>query len=180
LKKDERVTDFSTYERGNWSEKIKISRRSNLNWDSQQEPELIQRGKVIHRLLSEVKTQADIQTQLNILSDEGVIEIEFMNELKEYANKVIQHDEINPLLQSAKEIISEKTLLLQNGEILRPDRVFVLEDEVVVLDYKSGLKKPEHHKQLKNYMNSLKPLYSKPIRGMLAYLSEELEIEHVS
>ena len=179
-KTEENLIEFNTYELGNWSEKIKISRQSNLIWDTQREPALIQRGKIIHRLLSEVKTQDDIQTQLNILSDEGVLEIEFMNELKEYANEVIQHEEIQSLLQRANEIISEKSLLLQNGEILRPDRVFILDDEVVVLDYKSGLKKPEHQNQLKNYMNALKPLYSKPIRGMLAYLSEELQIEHVS
>lgn len=184
IKKDETQKDSNSiklnkYEYGKWQKRIEISRKSILHWDSIGEPVLIERGKIIHRLLSIVRNKSEILTGLKSLQDEGVLNEEFYSELESYANKVFNHPQIEPLIAKAKKVLSEKSLLLSDGNVIRPDRVFVLDNEIVVIDYKSGLPSKSHHKQLDGYLRAMSKIYNKPCRGMLVYLGETLKIEDV-
>ena len=169
-----------TYNSGDWQSRIRISRRANLNWDLEKEVNAMQKGKLVHRLLSEIKDVKDISQAVDNLIDEGAIAIEEAAELKKLAEDIVEHPQIRPLYLSANTIISERELMLPSGECLRPDRVIILEDEIVVLDYKTGLPSLKHEKQIAEYMRWVSEIESKKCRGLLIYLQKDIHIQELN
>lgn len=74
---------------------------------------------------------------------------------------------------------TERDIYFEN-QYLRPDRVVMMpeENKVVVIDYKTGEKREQHAKQVKNYMNALKSIEQSEVKGFLVYV-DPLEIEEV-
>lgn len=169
-----------SYSSGNWQSKIRISRRAILNWEFDSEPNAMQKGKLVHRLLSEITSETDIERSLNALLDEGAISLDEGKELGLLARNVINHPRLKPLYTEARKLISEKELLLPDGSTIRPDRVLISENEVIVLDYKTGMPSDKHEDQLKKYMKWLREIESKSCRGLLVYLQKDIEIKEVS
>jgi len=63
----------------------------------------------------------------------------------------------------------ERELISQQGFTLRPDRVVVLPDRVVVIDFKTGKQSEKHHGQVEVYKRELQHIYNKPVEGYLMY-----------
>jgi ATP-dependent exoDNAse (exonuclease V) beta subunit len=55
--------------------------------------------------------------------------------------------------------------------LLRPDKIFELEEVVVIIDFKTGELKEQDHQQLKRYVELLKAIYgaSRSIESYLYY-----------
>ena len=75
--------------------------------------------------------------------------------------------------------MNEQELLLADGTILRPDRITRKGNELAVIEYKTGNKRPEHEDQVRSYLKALADVESDPPMGFLVY-TENLEVEEVS
>lgn len=59
-----------------------------------------------------------------------------------------------------------------NGDsILKPDKVFINEKEMVVIDFKTGKPLPEYVDQVQSYCKAANLLFNKPVRGYLYFTS---------
>ena len=131
--------------------------------DENIEPEL---ERIIKRVNDELKTDYPIETMKKNL-------LEFLN-----------HEEIRPYFQtkSGRAIKKEQDFSGPRGNLFRMDRVIFDEDQVSVIDYKTGTDKEaerEYISQLKNYIRILKEIYpDKNIEGVIAYVDLK-EIKHV-
>ena len=135
-------------------------------------------GELVHEILSNIETSADIDKAFLPYLSDGSIDEETANLLKD---KFVQITE-NPIVKEAfgpKAIVKNECEILSNGEILRPDRFAELPDRILLLDYKTGKKDPKHHQQLKNYISALQGMVSKQISAYLIYLGAEIEVEEV-
>ena len=123
--------------------------------DENIEPEL---ERIIKRVNDELKTPYPIETMKNNL-------LEFLN-----------HEEIKPYFQAmpARVIRKEQDFSDPRGNLFRMDRVIFEEDQVTVIDYKTGTDKEaekEYISQLKNYIWILKEIYpNKKVEGIIAYV----------
>ena len=70
------------------------------------------------------------------------------------------------------ETLTETEILLQDGNILRPDRIIIADDEVTVVDYKTGSAEKNHEKQVRQYADVLKEMGFQKIKMYLVYPSE--------
>jgi nitrite reductase/ring-hydroxylating ferredoxin subunit len=68
------------------------------------------------------------------------------------------------------QIKTETELFLNDGEIIRPDRVVICPDHLAVIDFKTGDKKAEHTKQIQQYKYTLAKVSKKPVKAFLVYL----------
>lgn len=76
--------------------------------------------------------------------------------------------------------LNEIDILSPSESNLRPDKVLISEDEVIVIDYKFGsLKQNKYNKQVANYMDHIKQMDYKKVKGYLWYfeLDEIVEVE---
>jgi ATP-dependent exoDNAse (exonuclease V) beta subunit len=123
--------------------------------DENIEPEL---ERIIKRVNDELKTNYPVETMKRKL-------LEFLN-----------HEEIKPYFQAmpGRAIRKEQDFSDPRGNLFRMDRVTFEEDQVSVIDYKTGTDKEaekEYISQLKNYIRILKEIYpDKNVEGVIAYV----------
>jgi len=91
---------------------------------------------------------------------------------------IIKHPQIAEWFSGEGTVISEQEFCSEKGEMLRPDRVVVSHEHVVIIDYKSGLKQTKHTAQIETYKTQLGQIYNKPMQGFLVY-TDPLEIVEV-
>ncbi|PIV20453.1 MAG: hypothetical protein COS40_12450 [Deltaproteobacteria bacterium CG03_land_8_20_14_0_80_45_14] len=123
--------------------------------DENIEPEL---ERIIKRVNDELKTDYPMETMKKNL-------LEFLND-----------EEIKPYFQAmpGRVIKKEQDFSDPRGNLFRMDRVIFEEDQVSVIDYKTGTDKEaekEYISQLKNYIRILKEIYpDKNVEGVIAYV----------
>ena len=130
----------------------------------------IERGKVIHDILSEIENINDYNEKISRALKNKKIKINEFKLLEElYKNKNFIRF-FNPEFNSYNEI----EILSDSGNVYRLDRVVETDNTVYVLDYKTGkINKEDHSKYLKKlelYMTLLQSIYDKKIKGYLVYI----------
>lgn len=84
------------------------------------------------------------------------------------------------LLTNNKKIYTEVTFL-QDFTLNRIDALLIGKEEIIILDYKSGLQKPEHQEQVQKYLAFAKSYFKdKQIKGYLVYLWDQPNIKEVT
>lgn len=121
-------------------------------------------------MMSEIQTSHDIlQTierakQLEQISDSEAIS------LTRQIEQVVQLDICKKIFSGEGITKSETPLLLPNGKVIRPDRVWIGAKETLVADFKTGKPHDSHQEQIRNYMTVMKEMGLPNVKGVLVYL----------
>ncbi|WP_375238348.1 UvrD-helicase domain-containing protein [Aurantibacter sp.] len=157
---------------------INIVTKSGQLWDSTQE-EAIEKGNIVHLILSKINVPEDIDSALKYFVLKNEITLEQVTELKPNLINVVNHPELKHYFSKDVKGYNETDILIKGKSILRPDRFVVENDNVTILDYKSGLKNPKYKEQLYDYKDALEELNYKVIKMLLIYINETITIEEV-
>jgi ATP-dependent exoDNAse (exonuclease V) beta subunit len=156
-----------------WHERIGIAvnRKKVLSTD----PEIADTGYglLFHDLASGLNSKMDTR----LLIDEYFISKQLPDEttiqkLKQDLDTFIQIAEERNWFRSDAETLTETEMLLQDGSIMRPDRIIISDEEVIVIDYKTGAAEDKHEIQVRQYAGVLKEMGYQQIKMYLVYPSE--------
>ena len=76
------------------------------------------------------------------------------------ARKAVNSPQLRALLKDCRAFYVETDIAAGEGKVVRPDLLIVRDDETWVIDYKSGITNPEHHRpQLQTYRQTAASLY---------------------
>jgi hypothetical protein len=75
------------------------------------------------------------------------------------------------------EILTETSIILPGGGTKRPDRVIIMHDRVVVVDFKFGAEKPDHTQQVSGYRKLLLDMGYKDVEAWLWYVPDNKKIK---
>ena len=145
------------------------------------------RGEILHLALSFVKTAEDLPRlstyvkQALVLLGEKFSSWNLTAEFVHPLEKLFSLPQARLFFsQAAKEIFRERSILLPwkegNGkQVLRPDRMVLFKDRVVVVDFKSELPSSadvhgEYRKQVKTYAQIAEHLFGLPAEGYLLFI----------
>ncbi len=166
---------FVTYEnRLNFRQSHNLARFLAKDKEEEERLEYLAQGELLHELLSKLSTGEELERQMTKLQMEGII-----GAGKEYENikRIIQRALANPRASewfSGKyRLYNECTILFKNGEKheqRRPDRVMVLNDEAIVVDFKFGKPRDEYSLQVQEYISLLKEMRYKNVQGYIWYV----------
>ncbi len=120
-------------------------------------------GIELHELLSKIKVTAD----LNEFQDN-----KWYDDLSSTVNSLGEY------FTDSWQVKTELPVLLPNGEHRRIDRFNSNENEVVLIDYKTGMPREKDKTQMREYLRIVGQMMKVPIRGLLLYL-ENQEIVNV-
>ena len=136
------------------------------------------KGKLIHDILSTVKTKTDIEnTCLKALAEGKINETE-LTEIQEALNICFENQLVASWFSGKYRILNERSLLT-NEKILRPDRIMISGNTAVVVDYKTGEKKSDNYnRQVLRYAKILKETGFEKVEGFLWYIKQN-EVEKV-
>ena len=144
--------------------------------DDSQQKFYIKLGTVLHALFSTIKTKDDIENALKQLELDGVLYDENVSKerIENLLRKRLNSELVSDWFSNRWTVMNECNLLYydEEGKVCeeRPDRVLLGNDELVVIDFKFGKPKPEHHEQVKRYMTQLRQMNYHNIKGYLWYV----------
>ena len=126
-------------------------------------------GKLLHECLSLIN-HAEQATEAieRVLSGRKDAQVHRHN-LTADILKLTSNEQTNMWFSDCEALHCERELISRKGETLRPDRVVVLNDRVVVIDYKTGKQTDKHIGQVEAYKQELQHIYAKPVEGYLLY-----------
>jgi len=155
---------------------IKIITNAGYLWDTTQK-EAIEKGNLIHHIMSHIKTKNDIDFVIADFINSGIINSEQASKLKQTITQIVLHPMLQDYYKSEYNIYNERDIISKNGSILRPDRLVInSKNEVSIIDYKTGLQNPKHKEQLQDYQDILEKMEYKVIHKILIYINEDIKI----
>ena len=158
---------------------INILTKSGLLWDTSQK-KAIEKGNLIHDVMSHIKTQKDISFALSSMLDTGIINNNQKNKLSKVVMSIVTHPKLKSYYSEKNTVFNERDIITSTGLNLRPDRlVFTNKQEVTIIDYKSGVKQKQHEAQLQTYQNALEDMGFNVYNKLLVYINDTIEIKEV-
>ena len=142
------------------------------------------RGTLLHHLMEEIESEADVETVLQSAICEGKIApIEEVGEMRKLLRRAMEHEIAKEWFDGTWQLYRECTILTrdENGNVHapRPDRVMMRGDEAIVVDYKFGLPRPDYHEQVRHYCLLLQQMGKQNVKGYLWYVASGI-VETVS
>ncbi len=137
------------------------------------------RGAILHELLSHIETREDIEPAVQDSLQQGIIDEELANHLRESLDKLLKKPEAEGWFDGSTHVLNETDILSKGDQKYRPDRVMIDKDKVIVLDYKFGKEEKSYDPQVRNYVNLIRTIGYKNVEGYLWYVESD-RIEKVN
>ena len=136
-------------------------------------------GKLLHEALAYLDNTETTQDAVNrAIKGKVLHDAETINQLCVDIEAIRHHPQLANWYSGQGSVISERELCSTEGDIVRPDRVVELPEQIVVIDYKTGVKSDRHIQQVDSYKHQLRTLYNKQAKGYIVY-TKPLEIIEV-
>jgi ATP-dependent exoDNAse (exonuclease V) beta subunit len=156
---------------------LNIVTSSGYLWNTLQE-KAIEKGNLIHNIMSEIKTIEDIEPVFEDFENSGKINALQRDELKVMVYDIVNHSLLKSYFNSEYTIYNERDIITKESHLLRPDRLVInSKNEVVIIDYKTGHKDSKHQEQLYDYQLVLEDMNFKVINKILIYINDEITIK---
>ena len=144
--------------------------------DSDRQEEYIQTGKLLHSLFASIRTEADIDPQIDQMLRDGLLGSR--KEADKLKQKLRKHIDSTP---GVKEwfsgnwaLFNESSIIFRDGEMLqtrRPDRVMTSPDgRAIIVDFKFGREREDYLYQVREYMNLLTKMGYPKVEGHIWYV----------
>ena len=155
---------------------IKIAQREALMWGTLQQ-EAIEYGNVIHEILSFVKTKNDIDLAITKSIENGLIIFSQKETVYKTIWEIVNHRELEIFFAEGNEVWNEQTIIQKQGKTIKPDRMVLTKDnEVFLLDYKTGTHNSKYQLQLENYQSAIELMGYKVVKKALIYIGKEIDV----
>lgn len=155
---------------------IKIAQREALMWGTHQQ-RAIEYGNILHEILSFVTTESDINLAIQKAIESGLITINQEEIVRKTLEEIVCNPELRIYFSNGNKILNEQTIIQKEGQIVKPDRiVLVNNNEVLLLDYKTGVHNQKYQLQLEGYQNAIEKMGYKVSKKALVYIGETINI----
>jgi len=126
-------------------------------------------GNSFHLLMAQVNKLEDLNLKLTELIDDGKIDNSFKDRLEKEANGLLENESYVSFIDNSHQIKSEESIIVGPNEIKRPDKIIILHDKVIVIDFKTGAKQAKHIDQAITYRGIMEEMFKLPIETYLYY-----------
>lgn len=169
-KKSSDAVTIKDYKAIDWRKEIIIKNSVDVLLNENIQIGLIE-GNIIHKIFSNMYFIEDLESAINKVYYAGLIDSEQIDIITQNINELLQIDEVNSWFTDKDALIyNEKEIILTNGDIIRPDKMLVSNNEIKLIEFKSTTKVlPEHKKQMEAYENALEGMNFKNIKKFVLY-----------
>ncbi len=158
---------------------VRISTHSGLLWDSRQENAL-EKGNLIHQIMADIIRSSDVSYALDKALSSGLISTDQEKTLSPLINEIVEHPDLFRFFSSECKVYSERSILLADGNVIRPDRISILPDgQAVLIDYKTGKSRDSHMEQIYLYSDALNKMGIEIHKRFLIYVDQGIEVKEV-
>jgi len=131
------------------------------------------KGVVLHELLETITSIKEIDKLIEEKVQDGLIRVGEKAEIRAAIKDVLMQDKIHLWFSTAKTVISERDIILSEGVVKRPDKLFVFDEYAVLLDFKFGAEQHKYIAEINLYRDSLMKMGQfKEVHAYLWYAQE--------
>jgi CRISPR/Cas system-associated exonuclease Cas4 (RecB family) len=131
-------------------------------------------GKFMHEILQNMNTREDLDKAITKVLRDGKLnsyEVEFIRgEIRDFLNL----NPVNDWFSGEWKVYNERDIIMRDGKIRRPDRVMIMDEKVVIADYKFGTSRlREHQAQISEYIGLVRKMGFRDVKGYLCYVKQK-------
>ena len=138
-----------------------------------------QYGNLIHEILAQIYNVNDIENVIYTYALKGLIAINSKENITSIIKNVVLNNELRPYFTDAYEILNEREILTNTGDILIPDKLAIHNEQVIIIDYKTGKQEKAHHRQVNSYAVALEQMGYNVVKKLLVYIDEDVLVVNV-
>ncbi|TVZ08361.1 ATP-dependent exoDNAse (exonuclease V) beta subunit [Cellulophaga sp. RHA_52] len=158
---------------------FKILTKSGMLWETGRDVAL-EKGNLIHLLLSYVKTKKDVDNAISIVIRDGHLTPLDVAVTKQKVLTIIEHPDLAKYYKEGNIVKNEKDIITAEGLLLRPDRVVInTNNEATVIDYKTGAPNNSYHQQVNSYAYALETMNYKVVSKIIVYINDNITPEFI-
>ena len=136
--------------------------------------DFIDKGKLLHQLMSAIVTPDDIDGQVEAMVSQGLIESTAKaSEISRLIHQAVSGDGVRYWFDGHWTVFNETSVLFRRNGIMqtrRPDRVITDGNETIVIDFKFGREKEDYLHQIQEYMELLDKMGFRNVKGYIWYV----------
>ena len=169
-KKEITINTYQTFDIAN---KIRIKLHDNSFFTGKENAAFarVNHGKLMHELFENINSIEDIPVLIERMVFEGKLTNSEKENFNSRINDLLSNDKVKDWFSSDWKVKTEAEIILKNGRTIRPDRVLIGKDKIVVIDFKFGeQEEKKHDEQVKKYMQVIEEIENKPAEGYLWYV----------
>ena len=159
------------YHVNNFKNKLRLRPYSNLFFSDDQEiGKRIDHGKLMHDIFENIVTFKDIEKAVMQKSNDGIITKSEAVDLIGTISDIASRKNVAHWFDGTWRVRNETAILMKGGKTVRPDRVMIKDDQVIVVDYKFGEQlQPRYMNQVRRYMGELREMGYNNLKGYVWY-----------
>ncbi len=159
---------------------ISVVTKASVLWGTAQ-GEAINYGNLVHAMLADVSSIADVDVVLDAYESDGSIQSFTIQMFRKILCAIVTHPELLSCYEPGLRSFNEREILTDVGNVIIPDRlVFYPQNKVAIIDYKTGLEEKKHHSQVLHYANVLTSLGYDVVKKFLVYLGDDIIVVSVT
>ncbi len=147
-----------------------VTRNASL-WGTSQGDSIVF-GNRIHALMASVHYVDDIDGAISNFIEKGWLLLSEEVPYTTLLTNIVQHPQLEKFYaKNVLEVHNEQEVVYKN-KVLIPDRIVVLDKEIIIIDYKTGKPQAKYQEQLNQYERVVRILMGegKPIKKILVYI----------
>ena len=156
---------------------IKIITKSGYLWDTNQQ-HAIEKGNIIHDIMSKIYTKDDIDFAINLALDNGFINDDQVEGITKNINDIVNQKDLKEFFTDQYTIYNERDILTSTGQMIRPDRLVIRDNQATIIDYKTGLPNPKYEQQLEIYATHLKEMGYQISNKILVFINDNIQTKN--
>ncbi|WP_233897945.1 UvrD-helicase domain-containing protein [Tenacibaculum piscium] len=148
-------------------------------WDTEQ-GKAIEFGNLIHEMMAKIINQNDVEKVVHQYEQQGIINKKQAENIQNDIYKIVNHPKLKQFYAKNVTVYNEREIVDVDNQILIPDRLVLSQNnDVTILDYKTGKPSKSYHQQLLRYERVLKSINYKVVKKLLIYINKEILVEEV-
>jgi len=157
---------------------FRIVTTAGMLWDATRE-DAIKHGTLIHYILGLIETKADLDKALETVLKNGDVSQNEIAIVRKDVTNVLQHPKLEEFFTDKYTVLNERDILTSTGNLLRPDRISIYDNQATLIDYKTGKKNPKHKEQVYSYADALEEMGFVVINKIIVYIDKEVTTEFI-
>ena len=155
----------------NWSEVLTLKKYAvDFSVEGMEQRKKQKFGLIVHEILELSADQPSAMQNLQTFYFEGRLNEEEKQLVESQLEQLFRDTLFASWFGKSGILLAEQGILLPGGKQKRPDRIILNEDEVMIVDFKTGEAHLRYADQVREYMRLVSKLAQKPSRGYLCYL----------
>lgn len=148
-------------------------------WDTDKEASVLY-GNLIHEILAKIISGKDVDVVMHFYEMQGELSQKQLKEIKSIIQELVTHDSLKKYYSEEVKVLNEKEIITIDNNIIIPDRLVFYNEEVTIIDYKTGVSVKSHKDQINIYARELENLNFKVDKKILVYINHTILVEEIT